>query len=140
MTLYYLPPPPKKRMVNTTTPKLKMELKTELFTKEISFYSNHNFQGQRSIQLPNSQTSSNISAPPLAIQNPAAVPLANIHNIPWITGFVLIFNSPKWSKIRFLRIILLMERIRRSPVEVGRLSHYLQDFVHPRWCWISSIV
>ncbi len=23
--------------------------------------------------------------------------------------------------------------IRRSPVEVGSLSHYLQGFIHPRW-------
>ena len=28
---------------------------------------------------------------------------------------------------------------RRSPVEVGSLSHYLQSFIHPRWCRISSI-
>ena len=28
--------------------------------------------------------------------------------------------------------VLLMAEIRRSPVEVGRLSHYLQDFIHPR--------
>ena len=27
----------------------------------------------------------------------------------------------------------LMERIRRLPVEVGSLSHYLQGFIHPRW-------
>ena len=26
-----------------------------------------------------------------------------------------------------------------SPVEVGSLSHYLQGFIHPRWCRISSI-
>ena len=24
--------------------------------------------------------------------------------------------------------------IRRSPVEVGSLSHFLQCFIHPRWC------
>ena len=29
--------------------------------------------------------------------------------------------------------------ILRSPVEVGSLSHYLQGFIHPRWCSISSI-
>ena len=29
--------------------------------------------------------------------------------------------------------------IRRSPVEVGSSSHYLQGFIHPRWCRISSI-
>ena len=26
-----------------------------------------------------------------------------------------------------------------APVEVGSLSHYLQGFLHPRWCRISSI-
>ena len=26
-----------------------------------------------------------------------------------------------------------------APVEVGSLSHYLQGFIHPRWCKISSI-
>ena len=26
-----------------------------------------------------------------------------------------------------------------APVEVGSVSHYLQDFIHPRWCRISSI-
>ena len=29
--------------------------------------------------------------------------------------------------------------IRRSPVEVGSLSHYLPGFIHPRWCRISCI-
>ena len=29
--------------------------------------------------------------------------------------------------------------IRRSPVEVGSLSHYLLGFIHPRWSRISSI-
>ena len=29
--------------------------------------------------------------------------------------------------------------IRRSPVEVGSLSHYLQGFIYPRWCRMSSI-
>ena len=28
--------------------------------------------------------------------------------------------------------------IRRSPVEVGSLSHYLQGFMHSRWCRISA--
>ena len=32
-----------------------------------------------------------------------------------------------------------MEEIRRSPVEVGSLWHYLQGFIYPRWCRISSI-
>ena len=26
-----------------------------------------------------------------------------------------------------------------EPVEVGSLSHYLQSFIHPRWCRIASI-
>ena len=30
--------------------------------------------------------------------------------------------------IIFMDVLLLMEEIRRSPVEVGRLSHYLQGF------------
>ena len=33
---------------------------------------------------------------------------------------------------------LLMEGIRRSPVEVGSLSHYLQGFIHPRWLFRIS--
>ena len=53
-------------------------------------------------------------------------------------------SSLKNSKIRVAwaqrnELILLMEEIRRSPVEVGSLSHYLQGFIHPRWCRISSI-
>ena len=35
-------------------------------------------------------------------------------------------------------LLLLMEEIRRSPVEVGSLSHYSQGFIHPR-CKISAI-
>ena len=36
-------------------------------------------------------------------------------------------------------VVLLMEKIRRSPVEVGSLCRYLQGFIHPRWC-INSII
>ena len=36
-------------------------------------------------------------------------------------------------------VLLLMAEIRRSPVEVGSLSHYLQGFEHPRWCRLSAI-
>ena len=28
---------------------------------------------------------------------------------------------------------MLMEDIRRSPVEVGSLAHHLQGFIHLRW-------
>ena len=34
---------------------------------------------------------------------------------------------------------LLMAEIRRSPVEVGSLSNYLQGFIHQGWCRISAI-
>ena len=37
-------------------------------------------------------------------------------------------------------IVVVMEEIRRSAVEVGSLSHYLKGFIHPRWLLgISSI-
>ena len=36
-------------------------------------------------------------------------------------------------------MVLLMANIPRSPVEVGSLSHYLQGFIHLKWCRISSI-
>ena len=34
-------------------------------------------------------------------------------------------------------MILLMEEILHQMI--GSLSQYLQDFIHPRWCRISSI-
>ena len=36
-------------------------------------------------------------------------------------------------EVATLKELLLMVEIRRSPVEVGRKSHYLQGFIHPRW-------
>jgi len=40
-----------------------------------------------------------------------------------------------------MTVIQLMEKIRRSPVEVDSLSDDSQGFIHPRprWCRISSI-
>ena len=35
-------------------------------------------------------------------------------------------------------LILLVEEI-PAPAEVGSFSYYLQSFIHPRWCRISSI-
>ena len=35
-------------------------------------------------------------------------------------------------------ILVLMEEILQQLI--GSLSHYLQGFIHPRWCRISSIV
>ena len=46
--------------------------------------------------------------------------------------------EPKMTTWSWLNMLLLMEEIRRSPVEVGSLSHYLQGFIHPRWCRISE--
>ena len=37
----------------------------------------------------------------------------------------------------FNKVILLMEEILHQ--SIGSLSHYLQGFIHPRWCRISSI-
>ena len=38
-----------------------------------------------------------------------------------------------------LSVLLLMGRIPvNSPVEVGGLSHYLQGFMHPKWCRFSE--
>ena len=36
--------------------------------------------------------------------------------------------------------IQLIEEIRRSPVELGSLSHHVQGFINPRWYRISSIL
>ena len=45
-----------------------------------------------------------------------------------------------YSNLVIQRPLLLMEEIRRSPVEVASLSHCLQDSIHPRWLFgISSI-
>ena len=51
-----------------------------------------------------------------------------VNDLTWI--------SPKMVGTEMVR---LMEEIRRSPVEVGSLSHYLQGFIYPRWCRISAI-
>ena len=40
----------------------------------------------------------------------------------------------------FGTFLLLMAEIRRSPVEVGRLSHYLKGFIHPRWLFGISCI
>ena len=59
-------------------------------------------------------------------------------------GVPLFLEIPKWSGPCWLpsaattegkelsyKMILLVERIRRTPVEVGSLSHYLQGPLHP---------
>ncbi len=43
------------------------------------------------------------------------------------------YNDPWFLKGFGESVILLMAEIRRSPVEVGSLSPYLQGFTHPRW-------
>ena len=42
---------------------------------------------------------------------------------------LLTARAGKWWEF----IVLLMEEIQRSPVEVGSLSRYLLGFLHPRW-------
>ena len=53
------------------------------------------------------------------------------------------FRTHAFTPIMMLRtasqVVLLMEKIWRSPVESGSLSHDLQGFVHSRWC-INSII
>ena len=49
---------------------------------------------------------------------------------------VRILESPSIS-VQSLILILLMEEILHQLI--GSLSHYLQGFIHPRWCRISSI-
>ena len=41
------------------------------------------------------------------------------------------------EKGRMINTVLLMEEILHQLI--GSLSHYLQGFIHPRWCRISSI-
>ena len=46
----------------------------------------------------------------------------------WIFPFKLVPFQWTWAEIR------------RSPVEVGSLSHYLQGFIHPRWLFAISAI
>ena len=48
-------------------------------------------------------------------------------------------HIPTLKKMRVSRYPVDGSEIRRSPVEVGSLSQYLQGFIHPRWCGNSSI-
>ena len=43
------------------------------------------------------------------------------------------FNSFLVPTVGYFSIILLMEEIRRAPVEVGSFSHDLQGLIHHRW-------
>ena len=49
-------------------------------------------------------------------------------------------NDGSWKRVVPLNNTVDGSEIRRAPVEVGSLSHYLQGFIHPRWLFgISSI-
>ena len=52
---------------------------------------------------------------------------------------IMCINQPSQFVLKMLwkHIILLMEEILHKLI--GGLSHYLQGFIHPRWCRISSI-
>ena len=43
------------------------------------------------------------------------------------------------SSWRWLNLLDTVDGRNSAPVEIGSLSHYLQGFIHPRWCRISSI-
>ncbi len=55
------------------------------------------------------------------------------------TNLTCLENLKRFAPKKICPFILLVAEIRRSPVEVGSLSHYLQGFIHPRWWRISSI-
>ena len=40
------------------------------------------------------------------------------------------------EKLMFVLILLMAEILHQL---IGSLSHYLQGFIHPRWCRISAI-
>ena len=46
-------------------------------------------------------------------------------------------NTP-WRKISDFALLLLMEEILHQLI--GSLSHYLQGFIHPRWCVAINLV
>ena len=50
----------------------------------------------------------------------------------------LLLRVPGANKQGILLLTVDGSEIRRSPVEVGSLAHYLQGFIHPRWCRISE--
>ena len=35
-------------------------------------------------------------------------------------------------------VVLLLDEVARSPVEVGSLSHYLEGFIHPMWLELAG--
>ena len=51
----------------------------------------------------------------------------------------MIYSSHGFENRTHLSDTVDGSEIRRSPVEVGSFSCYLQGFIHPRWCRISSI-
>ena len=48
---------------------------------------------------------------------------------PWLTYQIGGFTNFSWNTVGR----------NPAPVKVGRLSHYLQGFIHPRWCRISFL-
>ncbi len=87
-----------------------------------------NFSGHRVHQLGNFNTSTIL---PLCFASRYESRARHLQ--PWPSHL----HEPRWELPRKL---LLMAEIRRSPVEVGScFSHYLQGFINPRWCRISTI-
>ena len=70
--------------------------------------------------------------------------LGKTHHQCWVLMLLfLLERQPKtqWRGIHtvdFWKMLLLIEEIHRSPVQVGSLSYYLQGFRYARWCRISE--
>ena len=71
--------------------------------------------------------------------------LGKTHHQCWVLMLLfLLERQPKtqWRGIQnlvdFWKMLLLIEEIHRSPVEVGSVSYYLQGFRYARWCRISE--
>ena len=63
------------------------------------------------------------------VSNVKGKPRSN--SFPWCS--ILGEAFPSWSDITCGSMIRCWWFWNPSPVEVGSLSHYLQDFIHPRW-------
>ena len=49
------------------------------------------------------------------------------------------FKKKQYTENLMFEKVIPVDGGNPAPVEVGSLSHYLQGFIHPRWCRISAI-
>ena len=74
---------------------------------------------------------------PTVIQSLTAEPNSWGGRLPNVGHFVVAAEKKRWRSFLEGKIpILLMEEILHQLI--GSLSHYVQGFIHPRWCRISS--